>query len=191
MRHWLVWPREIRLWGGALLHQQCWCWGQDVRRAEGNLLMEYGFARRRPPEGCKGSTAYFQEDACGALALWGFGIFFGQGECGLHLGRYGWAPRLKECAQVPRDVWKPEQLQEFRVARTPEQCEATLILLESALHRIAAYESWVLETQGALYRRDVLQQWPHAVSGAQSIARDWELLAVQLRRRALRRQRLC
>ena len=44
--------------GSALLNQQCWFWGQDVRRAEGNLLLELGFQRQRPPEEQQGCTQY-------------------------------------------------------------------------------------------------------------------------------------
>ena len=29
------------------MEQQLWCWGRDVERPEGNLLMAYGFERHR------------------------------------------------------------------------------------------------------------------------------------------------
>ena len=33
----------------SLLSQQIWAWGQDVRRKQGNLLIEFGFERVKPP----------------------------------------------------------------------------------------------------------------------------------------------
>jgi hypothetical protein len=54
----LILPRELMNRGRTLLHQQCWLWGQDIRRAEGNLLLEYGFERKRPPEGANACSQY-------------------------------------------------------------------------------------------------------------------------------------
>jgi hypothetical protein len=42
-------PRALRQWGETMIHQQCWNWGQDIRRRRGNLLLEYGFSRYRIP----------------------------------------------------------------------------------------------------------------------------------------------
>lgn len=60
--------------GAELMHQQCWCWGQDVRRPEGNLLLENGFERTRAPEDVSGSFRYWLERNGTRLALWGFGV---------------------------------------------------------------------------------------------------------------------
>ena len=43
---WRVPPKSIRE-GKLLLDQQCWCWGQDIRHPEGNLLLKHGFVRER------------------------------------------------------------------------------------------------------------------------------------------------
>ena len=68
--------------GAALLHQQCWCWGYDVRRqnADGraNLLVELGFERVPPPDGVHGATTYRLRQSDGlTITLWGFGLCFG------------------------------------------------------------------------------------------------------------------
>lgn len=47
--------------GAELMHQQCCCWGQNVRRPEGTLLIEYGFQRSSSPEGISGSSRYWLE----------------------------------------------------------------------------------------------------------------------------------
>ena len=43
---WRVPPSVIRE-GKLLLDQQCWCWGQDIRHPDGNLLLTHGFVRER------------------------------------------------------------------------------------------------------------------------------------------------
>ena len=86
---------KVRKIGTTLLDQQLWCWGQDVRRAEGNALLTYGFTKHRPPEGKHGSTAYEWRGAGRSrVILWGFGFFYGDGgRGGLFLQRYKFAPK--------------------------------------------------------------------------------------------------
>ncbi|MBO0727411.1 MAG: hypothetical protein J2P52_17565 [Blastocatellia bacterium] len=48
--------RALRQWGEAMIHQ-CWNWGYDIRREEGNLLLEYGFAAPSHPRRVGGDGA--------------------------------------------------------------------------------------------------------------------------------------
>ncbi len=66
-------PAAVRASGEALLDQQMWCWGCDVRRAEGNLLAEYGCTKRPSPDP-RFHSAYTFPNALpgGALTLWGW-----------------------------------------------------------------------------------------------------------------------
>lgn len=41
---WLGALNKIRKIGTTLLDQQLWCWGQDIRRADGNALLAYVLA---------------------------------------------------------------------------------------------------------------------------------------------------
>ena len=84
---------KIRKIGTMLFDQQLWCWGQDIRRAEGNALLAYGFTKHRPPEGKHGSTAYeWRSSGRNRVVLWGFGFFYGDGDRGgLFLQRYKFA----------------------------------------------------------------------------------------------------
>lgn len=73
--------------GQELLHQQCWNWGRDIVRPEGNLLLEAGFVKQRPPEGIAGSTRYALRLADGGCwMLWGFGFFYATPELGQGAG---------------------------------------------------------------------------------------------------------
>ena len=66
-------PRRRK--GRELLHRQCWNWGRDIVRPEGNLLLEAGFVKWRPPEGETGLTCYTLALPGGdSLMLWGFGV---------------------------------------------------------------------------------------------------------------------
>ena len=86
-------PSSLQKRGKVLLNQQCWLWGQDVRRPEGNLLLERGFERLRPPEEAGGATQYtlfLTNDL--RVRLWGFGMYFG-GVQGVYVNRYEFVPR--------------------------------------------------------------------------------------------------
>ena len=78
---WLVALNKVRKTGTLLLDQQLWCWGQDIRRVDGNALLAYGFTRHRPPEGEHGSPAYeWRGSGRSRVILWGFGFFYGDGD---------------------------------------------------------------------------------------------------------------
>lgn len=57
-------PPKVQHTANALMEQQMWCWGCDVRRADGNLLMLYGAEKRPSPEPRFHSayTFYLEED---------------------------------------------------------------------------------------------------------------------------------
>jgi hypothetical protein len=177
-RCWIFFPREIRRWVGALLHQQCWCWGYDVRCPEGNLLVEYGFVRKRPPVDCKGSSAYLlQRNQQRSVALWGFGFFYGDAtHGGLFLSRYNWTLRYAATAQPPV-AWKIDQLHEFRPPRCGPECASALLLLEGALEWLAEYEGWVMQRRGPQYRERSLDQWPHSILEPQQVPGEWQRMA--------------
>jgi hypothetical protein len=69
----IVISRRHRLDLAELLHQQCWCWGCDIKRSDGNLLGRYG-ARRVPPETRRRDCSTAYHVVCGddtRIALWG------------------------------------------------------------------------------------------------------------------------
>ena len=80
--------------GQELLHRQCWNWGRDIERRDGNLLLEAGFLQRRPPEGEAGSSCYtLALPGSDSLMLWGFGLLYGMPRKGcVFLNRYQFAP---------------------------------------------------------------------------------------------------
>ncbi|HUO07791.1 MAG TPA: hypothetical protein VM008_05800 [Phycisphaerae bacterium] len=178
--------RERRRMGRVLLHQQCWLFGCDIRRKEGNLLLAVGFDRHRPPAGLEASTQYRLELPSGCrICLWGFGIFYGDPtlSAGVFLNRFDFDPRLSPRHDYGPDTWKPEALCGLRRVRTQSDRALAKSLVPAALEWIAEYESWILETVGIGYRRACLDRWPHESVAPHETVYAWRKLARAVRRR--------
>ena len=144
--------------GKELLDRQCWNWGRDIVRPEGNLLLEAGFLRRRPPEGVAGSSCYTLALPDGdSLMLWGFGLLYGTPrKGGVFLNRYQFRPVWLPSETVHEAIWTPDI---FPTAQTPPSPRVPVDLTVAAMRRIADYEEWALARCGLEYRRTVLRQW--------------------------------
>lgn len=153
-------PERLVGRGTRLLAQQCWYWGCDVRRPEGNLLLEYGFARTRPPCPKVGSTIYTCAPTPGAqIALWSFGVFMGREPFGgLFLDRFRFEPRLLDAPALPPSIWTLEELPATRRPCGAER-ERTASLLGALIGWIVAYEDAIRDSYGPGYREGCLQQW--------------------------------
>lgn len=177
-RIWLSIPHKVRKQGTALLDQQMWCFGCDIRRKDGNALLEFGFTRERPPEGVKGSSQYaLRLDQQGArLVLWAFGIYFGiESQGGLLLRRYEFSPRL---LPDPGSAWKSEDLPNPHLPNCETEIERVRALLPAALRWLADYEEWALAHLGAEYRAHCLAAWPkRAVTNPEETPQAWRELA--------------
>ena len=160
-----------------MLEQQCWLWGRDVRHPGGNLLLNYGFDRARPPQGTVGASAYQLRLLADEthprerlVALWGFGLWYGEwaldangnlSEIGaIFLGRAEFEPRWSARVLPPSNVWSPSPL--CAATRTPDSRAArrqSRLLLAGALRWIADYESWALGRLGQAERARQLDAW--------------------------------
>lgn len=172
-------PGETRRLGKSLLTQQCWCWGQDVRRPEGNLLLEFGFERRRPPHGESGATAYLLRllPNC-VVTLWGFGMWYGECDRGaIFVGRFDFEPKLSLCAEPPLPIWTPKQLSALPVPRTSIERRLTRELLTDALCWAADYERWAIEKTGLPYRKRCLEAWSQRFLPPENVVESWALVA--------------
>lgn len=165
-----------------LLHQQCWCWGQDIRHEECNLLLAYGFTKHRPPETEDGISAYALDLATDAersrsLVLWGFGLFFGdRRHGGIFLGRCKFTPKLTEEYTVPLPLWKVAQLPALDIPRTRENRWRALALLHDAARWIESYERWVTETTGSDYRARCIARFKHATHTPEEAVTGWRFI---------------
>lgn len=170
-------PPSITKRGCALLHAQCWLWGHDVRRAEGNLLLEQGFERVRAPKNVCGCSQYtlVLEDGL-QLRLWGFGLFLGRprGDAfeGLYVNRYAFTPWY---STLRGDVWEAH-----RFKRLPRSTDWPL--LARALRWVEMYEQNVQSAVGPQYREQCLRGWQDHQLTAPSLRQGW----IELERRVAR-----
>ena len=166
--------------GQQLLHQQCWIWGQDILRPEGNLLLEAGFTRQRPPQGVAGSTQYVLRlvDA-GCWMLWGFGFFYGTPDLGgIYVNRFQFRPQWMGLDAVGGAIWKPDMIPSGELPPDPS---VILKLAAAAVRRIADYEDWALSRCGLSYRRAVLERWRETTKTApERLPEAWRALAEQI-----------
>jgi hypothetical protein len=186
-RVWMTLPGELRRRGQELLHQQCWCWGADIRRAEGDWLQEQGFQKTRPPQTKRGSNSYrISSSEESTVTLWGFGLCLGQtGQGSIFISRYSFFPRFCAEAINPDELWKAEQTTDlFSAPRDEAQCLHSLQLLEAALHWMADYERRVMAQLGPKYRHSTLNHWSHVAQSAETMPLAWDNLAKQIRPKA-------
>ena len=172
MKTWLSIPGPTRRLGTNLLDQQLWLFGCDIRRDEGNLLLDYGFTRTRASEGVKASSQYQKDN----VFLWGFGIHYaiGAGE-GLFLQRYQFRPML---AATPDADWHAQA--GSRMLETSDDCQLIRQHLPDLLRWMATYEAWILDAVGSSYRQRCLAAWPkRCVTDADEIPVAWQNLAAQ------------
>jgi hypothetical protein len=165
--------------GRALLDQQLWCWGRDIRHPGGNVLRRYGFLAQRPAHPDRGSTAYVL-DSCAerTLVLWGFGVFCGDAAGGgLFLKRYEYTPRLTAQHLPPWVLWHPGHLPPGRDPESSDDRIRLQGLYTDALEWIASYERWVAERFGLAYRRRCVAGWARALIPADAMAATWDALA--------------
>ena len=79
---------------GPLMNDQCWCWGQDVLYARGNLLVRYGL-ERVAGRGAGGRSAVYTGSINDRGGVWlrGAGVFYSRGSgAGIFLGPVRRAP---------------------------------------------------------------------------------------------------
>lgn len=171
-------PTEARRRGRVLLNQQLWLFGQDIRRPEGNALIDYGFRRTRPPEGLKAGNTYSITEPDGTgIFLWGFGLFFHHpARGGIFIPRFTFTPRLARFVGLPDRAWAWPQLQECRVPRGVYQWATARYLFIPALRWIAAYERWIVRRRGPDYRTACLAPWSHATIAAADLSDAWQQL---------------
>lgn len=163
-----------------LLDQQIWCWGQDISRSGGNLLLEMGFNRRRSLDQ---SSCYFgPTPEGGMIALWGFGILFSSPLGGtIFLARYEFEPHYSPI-QNPHLDEQWDFLKSFGPPENTGELSATRKLVAGFCEWASKYEHWILEKEGISYREGCLSQRTKAPRiGPGDMAPGWEALSKKAR----------
>jgi hypothetical protein len=172
-------PRDVRRRGTAMLNQQCWCWGCDIRRPQGNLLLAYGMEKWRVPEGEQGSNMYRRHIGERVVTVWAFGLWFGDMAAGdgVYLPRLDWEPRLMPAPAPAEQIWSWKQLPPALEPRDDQQHARLACLVGEALDWIGEYEAWVMHAAGIDYRQGCLEAWRKRTLDAQRLVPMWRRLA--------------
>jgi len=177
--------------GEALLDQQMWCWGCDVRYETGNLLLAYGFEQRRSPNPRFHSAYTYALCPECALTLWGWGVWIAAHDHGsLFINRDGFRLRWSSHTDLIPQAWQARDL--------PLTCDpignhhgSAMHLLTEAVTWIAGYERWLHAYTDATYREQVVAAWPqrrHHKGGVSAGGRSgtWAEFAESLRETGLK-----
>lgn len=174
-------PSALRRAVRPLLHQQCWCWGNDIRHQSGNLLLTYGFTRTRCDGQEAGGSRYALSGGSGeTVLLWGFGLVFAAHQRGaVFLDRYDACPMLLS-PEAPCGTWhrRDEVTGDLR-ARSRDDADRRRHLFVAVCRWIADYEAWVRLHAGTSYRRVVLAGWTHTSTQLSDPEGAWRQLATR------------
>lgn len=177
---------QIRSHATDLFNQQCWCWGRDVLRPEGNWLQEVGFEKLKPPPDCKGcSSSVYQLSLSGGrcVVLRGFGAFFGERELGgVFLSRNTFEPRYMSQSKLERPPWSDTDLPESQPITEANRASYTK-LTRCLIDWICDYETDVIARLGLSYRQMTLFPWDtrkRNVIPAEHFASSWRELSLQI-----------
>ncbi|MFA8019263.1 hypothetical protein [Bremerella cremea] len=174
---------SIRRRASDLFQQQCWCWGRDVLRPEGNWLREIGFSQiKPPPERTDCSSSVYQLSLAGGrcVVLRGFGAFYGEHSLGgIFISRNTFAPRYLRQAMLDSPPWSDTDLPPSPVS-TIDNRQRSVRLTLGMIEWIAQYETDVASRLGLAYREATLIAWnnrKHAIIPACQFASAWHALA--------------
>lgn len=179
----VILPAEVQAWrslikahkrvGMALLDQQFWCWGYDIRE-QGNLFLRYGFMPYHQAKERGGTLYTIMPTDDTLLRLWGGNLVYRDTRYGvLHFNRQLFEPRL-----LPDDYALSSDLPEgSMIPDSAEGCARAAALTTAVFGWIAIYERWVLDVAGLAHREAAVRAWKaNAVMliAAEAMAAEWE-----------------
>lgn len=167
---------HLRRRAAALLDQQLWCWGRDVARPDGNVLLGLGMCRYRAAEPGRERSAYTgRVSGGGTVWLWGFGVYFWRPDLGGgFFRRKGFEPLLR-AAPLDAPVHASADLTGVRRPATAGERACAAKLVRAACEWVAEYEHWIAETFGTAYRAATLAARDRITAvPAREMPRVWE-----------------
>ncbi len=154
-------PPTLRQRAAALLDQQMWCWGCDVRRSAGNLLLAYGAEKRPAPESRLHSAYSFDLGGGAVITLWGWGIWIARQGCGsVFISRSKFRARYAAAAQLLPQAWREWDLPPTRADLTADELRTACGMLSIVFSWISAYETWLAMQVDPSYREQTIAVWP-------------------------------
>ena len=163
----------------SLLSQQIWYWGQDIRRKQGNLLIECGFQRVKPPADAEIEDSVYTLNLTEnrSVILRGFGVYYRDNDLGaIFLPRYEFIPGYTTNLTLEQPLWTYDELPELYFP-TETEWESYTTLLTDLINWIQGYEQRVIEEQGLEYRISTLTEWDNGerkVIDPKKVVGEWE-----------------
>ena len=163
----------------SLLSQQIWYWGQDIRRKQGNLLVELGFERVKPPADAEIEDSVYTLNLTEkrSVILRGFGVYYRDNDLGaIFLPRYEFIPGYTTNLTLEQPLWTYDELPELYFP-TETEWESYTTLLTDLVNWIRDYEHKVIQEQGIEYRMSTLAEWDNGerkVTASQAVVGEWE-----------------
>ena len=169
----------------VLLNQQCWCWGRDILRPDGNWLLQRGFERIEPPLKLKDRGSVYQltlpDDYL--IILRGFGVFIGQAEFGgIFLPRFEFTPRYTKLCAPESPIWRSSDLPSLEPPNVDNRSHCAELLLQ-LLDWIHSYEADIVTQLGVEYREQTLTEWDdgrRTFMPARDFAAAWRQLSIRI-----------
>lgn len=168
-------PQSIQNEWSRLFSKQLYCIGKDILHKD-NLLLQYGFSRKRPPNPDKGSSQYSFSDQTGKIILWGFGMICATNNDGIFLERKAFGPKLLKMNSLLSNQWEPSQFSQCTLPKTKEENLLMLKLVIKSIKWMENYENWVLATCGHSYRNESLQGMSSRTVANISLDKKWSEL---------------
>ena len=163
----------------SMLSQQIWSWGQDIRRKEGNLLVEFGFERVKPPADVEIQDSVYTLNLTEnrSVILRGFGVYYRDNDLGaIFLPRYEFIPGYTTNTTLEQPLWTYDELPELYFP-TESKWDSYITMLADLVKWIRDYEHKVIEEQGIEYRISTLAEWDNGerkVTTSQAVVGAWE-----------------
>ena len=163
----------------SLLSQQIWCWGRDIRRKQGNWLLELGFERVKPPANVEveDSVYVLKLTENRSIILRGFGVYYRDNAHGaIFLPRYEFIPGYTTNLTLEQPLWTYDELPELYFP-TESEWDSYITMLADLVNWIQTYEQTVIETHGVEYRKSTLIEWDNGerkVIDPKEVAGEWE-----------------
>ena len=169
-------PKNIQIEWSRLFTKQLYGIGKDILHKD-NLLLQYGFTRKRPPNMDEGSSQYSFVNKTDKIILWGFGIMYTTKNYGLFLGRHAFGPKLIKVNSLLHNIWEPDQISHGTLPKTTEETLLMLQLLIKSIKFLENYENWVLGICGESYRNESLQDMHSQVAPTIHLDKKWSELS--------------
>jgi hypothetical protein len=167
----------LAAWGEDLLHHQCWAWGADVRRPEGNLLVQCGFERAA----AGAARRYTLRRRDRLVVLWPFGMVYSASSRAhapaIYVGRYNFDPRCIT-TESALSAWSSIQFDD--IAADEVSKPRALEFLLGTVRWIESYERWVGHVAGPAYRDRTLLTWKSSTLCGYELLHGWKCLSRDL-----------